>query len=195
MCSLLRNENPPPPPRFPSSLKFLKHTPGESYYVIVIVLLYSDTVPMCYIFHKKCKIVSIIHIILPHWYETGSWSSSSCKTRTHIFHIFNVIGVDVLVTQGAKASATMILGMSNRNNLVPAHYVISDNAWRFQVVTWTKVNLIKHTIKNKSPCIFCVNALDINYKTSTIFDARHQWWEARVKMFECWKNIDTIKSM
>ena len=31
--------------------------------------------------------------------------------------------------------------------------------------------------------------------TSTIFDARHQWWEARVKMFECWKNIDNIKSM
>ena len=33
------------------------------------------------------------------------------------------------------------------------------------------------------------------YVTSTIFDARHQWWEARVKMFECWKNIDNIKSM
>ena len=32
-------------------------------------------------------------------------------------------------------------------------------------------------------------------KTSTIFDARHQWWEARVKMFECWKNIDHINSM
>ena len=32
-------------------------------------------------------------------------------------------------------------------------------------------------------------------QTSTIFDARHQWWEARVKMFECWKNIDNIKSM
>ena len=32
-------------------------------------------------------------------------------------------------------------------------------------------------------------------ETSTIFDARHQWWEARVKMFECWKNIDNIKSM
>ena len=31
--------------------------------------------------------------------------------------------------------------------------------------------------------------------TSTIFDARHQWWEARVKMFECWKNINIIKSM
>ena len=31
--------------------------------------------------------------------------------------------------------------------------------------------------------------------TSTIFDARHQWWEARVKMFECWKNIDNINSM
>ena len=31
--------------------------------------------------------------------------------------------------------------------------------------------------------------------TSTIFDARHQWWEARVKIFECWKNVDNIKSM
>ena len=32
-------------------------------------------------------------------------------------------------------------------------------------------------------------------RTSTIFDARHQWWEVRVKIFECWKNIDNIKSI
>ena len=39
---------------------------------------------------------------------------------------------------------------------------------------------------------FC---LGLKMLTSTIFDARHQWWEARVKMFECWKNIDNIKSI
>ena len=39
------------------------------------------------------------------------------------------------------------------------------------------------------------NALELSESTSTMFDARHQWWEARVNMFECWENIDNIKSM
>ena len=38
-----------------------------------------------------------------------SWNPSSCKTRTYLFYIVNIMGADVLVTQGARTSATMIL--------------------------------------------------------------------------------------
>ena len=34
-----------------------------------------------YVFHGNHKNVCIIYII-PHWYDTGSWNTSLCKTRT-----------------------------------------------------------------------------------------------------------------
>ena len=37
------------------------------------------------------------------WYGTISWNPSSCKTRTYLFHIANIMGADVLATQGARA--------------------------------------------------------------------------------------------
>ena len=49
-----------------------------------------------------------IHIILPHWHDTGSWIIYSCKTWTYPFCIVNMMGADGLVTQGARASATML---------------------------------------------------------------------------------------
>ena len=76
---------------------------------------------MCKIFHRKHKNVSIIYIIPPYWHDTNSWNSSSCKTRTYLFYIVNVMDADALVIQGAKASATMILVMLNQINSVPAH--------------------------------------------------------------------------
>ena len=39
----------------------------------------------------------------------------------HVFYIVNIMGADVLATQGARALATMILSMLNQNNSVPAH--------------------------------------------------------------------------
>ena len=42
------------------------------------------------------------------------------KISTYLFYIVNIMGTDVLAIQGARASATMILTMLNRNNLVPA---------------------------------------------------------------------------
>ena len=41
------------------------------------------------------------------------------KTRPCKLHIVNIMGVDVLATQGARASVTMILTILNRNNSVP----------------------------------------------------------------------------
>ena len=38
----------------------------------------------------------------------GSWNPSSSKTRTCLFFIVNIMGADVLVTQGSRASATII---------------------------------------------------------------------------------------
>ena len=44
----------------------------------------------------------------PHWHDTGSWNPPSSKIRTCLFYIVNIMGADVLATQGARASATMI---------------------------------------------------------------------------------------
>ena len=39
----------------------------------------------------------------------------------NLVYIFSIMGVDVLATQGARASATMILTMLNWINSVPVH--------------------------------------------------------------------------
>ena len=40
--------------------------------------------------------------------------------RTYLSYMVNIMGADVLATQGARASATMIFTMLNRINSVPA---------------------------------------------------------------------------
>ena len=62
----------------------------------------------------------IENVIPPHSEHTGSWNSSSSKTRTCLFYIINIMAADVLATQGARASATMILSLLNRVYSVPA---------------------------------------------------------------------------
>ena len=78
-------------------------------------------------FHRKHRNVSTIYAIPPHWPETGGWNLSSCKTRTYLFYMMNCMGADVLATQGARASATMIFIMLNRNNSFPARWGLSLN--------------------------------------------------------------------
>ena len=39
----------------------------------------------------------------------------------YLFYIVNIMAADVLVTQGARASAAIILAYLNRDNSVPAH--------------------------------------------------------------------------
>ena len=60
------------------------------------------------------------HFVPSLWHGTGSWSPFSCKTRTYLLYIINIISADVLVTQGTRASATIILTMLNRGNSLPA---------------------------------------------------------------------------
>ena len=63
------------------------------------------------------------YVIPPHWHDPGtcSWNPSSIKTITYLFYIANIMAADVLVTQGARASATMIFLILNQINSVPAH--------------------------------------------------------------------------
>ena len=42
------------------------------------------------------------------------------KTITYLFYIVNIMGADVLATQGGRASGTMILTTLNSINSVPA---------------------------------------------------------------------------
>ena len=49
------------------------------------------------------------------------WNTSSSKTRTYLFYIVNIMGADVLPTQGVRASATMIFTMLNWIDSVPAY--------------------------------------------------------------------------
>ena len=78
--------------------------------------------PLCAEFFKgNIKLyLQFIYIIPLHWHGTGSWNPSTYKTRMYLFLIVYIMGADVLVTQGARASTTMISTMSKRNNLVPA---------------------------------------------------------------------------
>ena len=82
--------------------------------------------------YRKLKSVFIMYIILPQWHNAGRWNFSSSKTRTYLFYITNIIGADVLATQGARASATTILTMFNQSNLVPARwglFISSLTSW------------------------------------------------------------------
>ena len=62
----------------------------------------------------KLHIHILCHSSILH--DTGSSNHSSSNRRTYLFYVVNTMGVDVLATQGAKASATMILTMLNRIN-------------------------------------------------------------------------------
>ena len=56
--------------------------------------------------------VSFLHIVI--------WNPSSSKARTYLFYIVNVMCADVLATQGATASATIIFTLLNQIHSVPA---------------------------------------------------------------------------
>ena len=48
---------------------------------------------------KEQKHIFTFYVIPPHWYDTGSWNPSSCKTRTrtYLFYIVNITAADVNV--------------------------------------------------------------------------------------------------
>ena len=60
-------------------------------------------------FRGNIKHIFIFHVTPLHWYDTGGWDPSSNKPRTYPFYIVNIMAAGVLATQGARASAAMIL--------------------------------------------------------------------------------------
>ena len=73
-------------------------------------------------FFRGNKNILTFYIIAPHWKDTVSWNPSSCKTRTFLFYIVNIMAANYLAMQGDRASASMIFNMLNWINSVPACY-------------------------------------------------------------------------
>ena len=72
----------------------------------------------------------------------GSWNPVSSKRSTYLFYKVNIMSVDVLATQGPRASATMIFTVSNQINLfafsiISQHwegaFFLNPSLWK----TWT----------------------------------------------------------
>ena len=72
-------------------------------------VLFSLKLFACLIVQRKHKHVFTFYVILPYWRAKGNWNPPSYKSRTYLFCIVNIMVADVLATQGAMASATMIL--------------------------------------------------------------------------------------
>ena len=85
----------------------------------ITLYIYRNLNPLRAKFSEETKTYIYIYVIPPHWHDTGSWKPSSSRTRTFLVYIVNNMGADVLVTQGARASVTMIFILLNRINSVP----------------------------------------------------------------------------
>ena len=80
----------------------------------------QHTNSLCAIFFSRNVNMYLQFLSFLHWHNTGCWNPFLCKTWTYLFYIVNIMGVDNLATQGARASVTMIFTMLNGINRVPA---------------------------------------------------------------------------
>ena len=95
------------------------------------------------------------------------------------------------------------LYLPSRDCQISERTMLSEATIPYAAIPWLKLtsalyhHVILYSISFSFDTMWHNNNMyrDFRFNTSTIFDARHQWWEARVKMFECWKNIDNIKSL
>ena len=81
--------------RFPS-------TPGKTWPIYNLNLI------------RKREIILVFYIIHQDWDGTGSSNPSTKITRTCLFYIVNIIPADALATQGAGASAAVVLTRFSR---------------------------------------------------------------------------------
>ena len=72
-----------------------------------------------WVFQQKHKHAFTIFITPPHWHDMCSWNLPSYTTGTYLGYMINIIAADDLVVQGARASATIMLNLLNRDNSVP----------------------------------------------------------------------------
>ena len=78
---------------------------------------------------QKHKHVFTISIIPPHWHDTGSWNPSSCKTKSCLFHIANIMAADDLATQGTWAPSQYLI----RRLYVRSRKVSKPRDWYFKL--------------------------------------------------------------
>ena len=80
--------------------------------------------PLCAIFSEGLKHILTFYVKAPHWHDKN-------KTITYLFYIVNIMGVDVLATQGARASATTIFTMLNWINSAPARWGLNNYDYKY----------------------------------------------------------------
>ena len=115
-------------------LTFVPHSTEPMYYVFTswymsFTLLFNSllmtnklnmlTVHIAYVFERKHKHVFTFDVIPPHWHDADSLIPYSCKPRTYLIYIVNIMAADDLATPGTRASPTMILTVLNQIISVP----------------------------------------------------------------------------
>ena len=96
------------------------------------------------------KLKIFFSIIFQHWVGTGSWNPSLWEIRTHLSYKVNIMVADDLTTQGASASAVMLLACFIRN--IPASAPESLTNW---CLAETRVWQIFHFHANHSTSCLC----------------------------------------
>ena len=99
-------------------------------------LLQSCTKPLIY---------NVISIIFSKWDGIGSWHPFSWKSRICFSYAINANVVDVLATQGARASAAMALMTNFPGILQPQHHKswwATQSSWRNVFVWLIKISLL-----------------------------------------------------
>ena len=112
-------------------------------------------------FQRNHKHVFTFYVIPPRWHAKDNWNPSPYKTRTYLFYIVNTMVADVLVTQGARASATMILTLLKWDNLVPTREEL------IQILVWYFADSYQWLFDCMSPCVVAT--------CEGSFDRLHKW--------------------
>ena len=93
--------------------RMIRKLNGQGAYQVAVLNLFRTP-------EEKNKHIFSFYVTPSHWHDTGNWNPSSSRTRTYLFYKINIMGADVLATQWARASATMIFTMLNRIKSVSA---------------------------------------------------------------------------
>ena len=80
--------------------------------------------------HDNIFVFSIISL---HWDGAGSWNSALQQTKTHLSYMFNAVVTDSLVTQGTRASASVVLTELSWNISLsaPQGLKCNEDQWKY----------------------------------------------------------------
>ena len=89
-----------------SAMRWPNHLQTVHILTLVLKLFVELSRYICIFYHESSRYIWIF-FIFQHWDCIDSWNISPWKTRACLSNIFNTMGADVLVTQGARASAAI----------------------------------------------------------------------------------------